>query len=223
MPRIYGYDKETAEKLFPIIIFNKCPKNDIINKIVNDNLYLNCEGNGSFISGGNKALQTFGYSTLKYKSTYFKGNYIIDLKNTEYMIITCNLKIKQAFLINRFSGEPSARSKKITAKIASSLNITATKPLGIYMITIDCLSRQHFYRNLPSTVSYLNLKSSISSSNILIYDFLINNAHGRNTMYNMTPLLFGKSFDTHSNITKYLSNYKFADREIFRYIQEHSL
>ena len=94
------------------------------------------------------------------------------------------------------------------------------------MIT-DSVSRNHFYRNFPKTVEWLNdnVVQGEYSSDTVMYDFIINNVHGMNSIPNVAPLVFGYN-DTNHYIRTKEAGFKFdrADQE-FKYvaIQKESL
>ena len=158
-----------------------------------------------------------------YEVHVFHNKTIVDLENNEFIMIRCLLGRRQAVLLNHFSLEASKRSKTITKNILNKLGITQQKPLGVYILMLDSISRQHFYRNLKSATDYLNTKISEINSNLVIYDFLLNNVQGKNTMNNLTPLLFGKSLENHETISSLLDINNKNHEVIYKQLQEFSL
>jgi hypothetical protein len=67
---------------------------------------------------------------------------------------------------------------------------TVPKPITIVHIFVDSLSRNHFYRNFPLTIAYIN--SLLPSDDFAVFDFKINNVMGNNSPPNILPFLTGK-------------------------------
>ena len=71
------------------------------------------------------------------------------------------------------------------------------------MIT-DSVSRNHFYRNFDKTIEWLNnnVVQGEYSKDTVMYDFIINNVHGTNSIPNVVPLVFGYNETNHNLRTK---------------------
>ncbi len=76
---------------------------------------------------------------------------------------------------------------------------TEVRPLTVYSVLFNSLSRQHFYRNFPQTIKFLNEQFTTGKykDKFAMYDFIINNAHGENTQPNMVPILYSYNLDYH--------------------------
>ena len=140
------------------------------------------------------------------------------MTDREFIIVRCGNTVRQPMLTNKFSKNASNRALNLTNFISLKLGIKRPKPLGVYIIMQDSVSRFHFYRNLVSTVEYLN--SFIhNSSNYAVYDFVSNSAYGFNTRPNLVPLLLGQLLGNHSKITAGLKNDNQNDYKYYNYIQ----
>ena len=223
IPYSYGYSNITAEKIFQQQKYDDCDKNQDIVEIKPSHIKTQCQDTvGEYIIGGNSNDQVLGMNIKNYPWNRIQNN-TITFYNNEFLIVKCKRFQEQAVRVLHFSEEASNRSAIITKKIEALLKIQKTKPIGIYMIMLDSVSRKHFYRNLPSTINYLNTKISQVDSNITIYDFLINNAHDYHTTANLIPILFGKSFEDHENITRNLKRANPDDNNAYKYLQERSI
>ena len=78
------------------------------------------------------------------------------------------------------------------------------RPISIYLIMTDSVSRNHFYRNFPKTTEWLNnnVVTGEYSDSTVLYDFIINNVHGTNSIPNVTPLVFGYNETNHRTRAK---------------------
>lgn len=122
------------------------------------------------------------------------------MDEAEYGFARCSKSKKEALLINRYNQTAANRAKSITSNLRAQLNITTPeRPLAVYMLVFDSVSRQHFYRNFPKTISFLNenLSNGRYRSKYKLYDFVVNNAHGENTQPNMVPWLYGYNLKYH--------------------------
>ena len=222
-PYSYGYTDKMAAELFKPRKLTECKENSNIIETTSSYIKIQCEESiGNYIIGGRGNYQKLGKRSLTYKWSEINNNQI-DFNNKEFIIVKCRKTQKQAFRVLHFSQEASNRSKNITLKIESLLKISKNKPIGIYIIMLDSVSRKHFYRNLPNTIHYLNSKTLQSNSSLVVYDFLINNAHDFHTTANIIPFLFGKTVETHESITNNLKRTNPSDNNAYKYIQESSL
>jgi hypothetical protein len=97
-------------------------------------------------------------------------------------------------LINRFNATAAARAQAKTELLGTSLGVKP-RPLSFLIVMFDSVSRQHFYRNFPKTIEFLNRVAE--GKDFALYDFKINNVHGENTQPNLVPLLFGYDLKFH--------------------------
>ena len=66
---------------------------------------------------------------------------------------------------------------------------TKPRPMTVIHVMVDSLSRNHFYRNFPKTIEYLN---TLENPPFSLFDFKINNVMGNNSPPNVIPWLTGK-------------------------------
>jgi hypothetical protein len=57
----------------------------------------------------------------------------------------------------------------------------------VLILVVDSFSRKHFFRKLPKTVNFLNEMNS--GANYKVFDYLIHNIVGTNSVGNQAPLL----------------------------------
>ena len=221
-PYLYGYTDQLANELFKVKYWKDCPSfNNIIN-VTQTEITVNCS-DAEYATGGIENNQELGMRDQQYNWKAVKDN-TVSFNNNEFIFIKCRRSFKQAVRLNHFSEEASDRSKLIITKIERLLKFPMTKPIGIYLIMLDSVSRKHFYRNLPLTIDYLNSKLVNSTSDFLIYDFLINNNYDFHTTGNIIPILFGKHYESLLNITeKRIDKKNPKDNNAFKYIQDSSL
>lgn len=107
------------------------------------------------------------------------------LGESEFAFLRCGLGAKEALLVNKFNSSAASRAHKIAQQLAGEVNATEYKPIAVYLLILDSVSRQHFYRSFPETTAFLR------SSNMSVFDFGLNHASGENTAPNMIPMLYG--------------------------------
>jgi hypothetical protein len=225
-PFSYGYSLEQANSIFKTRKFVDCALNryNPIVKISNSTLEVECNRYpAQYFIGNEREKEIFGKIDYKPKWILFGDRTVIDLEDKEFAMIKCSLFVKQAYLINKFSSSASNRAKNITANLIESSNSQSYKPLGVYILTLDSVSRRHFFRKLKKSVEYLN-STIVDSENFVLYDFLINNVHGGSTQANLVNMLLGKNFDIH-NLELSLEHAKGNENndEFFKGVQEKSL
>jgi len=111
------------------------------------------------------------------------------LGDTEYAFLRCGLGAKDAVLVNKFNASAASRADRIAQELAVEVNVTY-RPVAVYLLLLDSVSRQHFYRSFPQTSAFLN-----STANFSVFDFVLNHASGENTAPNMIPMLYGLDLD----------------------------
>ena len=203
VPKKFGYTQEQADKLFdPNRKFIPCSSftKEFI-AIQNNSLVLDCDDslNGQYMLGTRPDEELLGQVNFRLEWSNYLGP--VPLEDIEFAFGRCSRTRKQPIYINKFKPEASKRALNLTQSIASSLHMqTSPRPLSVFMVLFDSVSRQHFYRNFPQTIEYLNSELGEGggfSSEFAMYDFVINNAHGENTQPNMVPLLYGYKLDHH--------------------------
>ena len=130
---------------------------------------------------------------VSYKVQWRRNSGTASLGESEFAFGRCGVSVKEAVLMNRFNETAAKRARKIAESFREQLHLpTPPRPIGIYLLIFDSVSRQHFYRNFPETIQFLNdHTNSPSHSNLSLFDFIINNADGENTPPNMVSMLYG--------------------------------
>jgi hypothetical protein len=223
----FGYTQEQADRYFnPSKKFTKCGNPNLsFMRIADNKLEIKCTAGltPEYIVGTEPESETLG--DMEYKGTWQKYEQPVDLGRSEYAFGRCTKSRKQAVFINKFSQAASDRANKRTQEIAKSLNATEVRPLSVYLVLFDSVSRQHFYRNFPETIKFLNEQFTTGKykDKLTMYDFIINNAHGENTQPNMVPMLYGYNLEYHR---KRLENYSIdraTDQWKFLELQQEAL
>ena len=132
IPYRYGYTDQLAKKLFKEKTYNDCRSNSLISKANEDAVTINCRSFGEYLLGGKENNQILGDYLYNSRWQPAISNTIM-LKNNEFIIVKCQEVIKQAYRINRFSTEASNRSKNITEKISSFLNLSTKRSFSMYI------------------------------------------------------------------------------------------
>jgi len=150
------------------------------------------------VLGQNRSAERLG--DVDFAETWKRYERPVDLEEAEYGFARCSKSKKEAVLVNRYNETAASRAKSITSRLRSQLNVTSPeRPLAVYMLVFDSVSRQHFYRNFPKTIAFLNdnLSNGRYRGKYRLYDFVVNNAHGENTQPNMVPWLYGYNLKYH--------------------------
>ncbi|OMJ90004.1 hypothetical protein SteCoe_7678 [Stentor coeruleus] len=220
-PKIYGYSIDQASYFFKPKEFSDCSKNlNPIKNIVNNTIELECPlGYGEYLTSYGKEYEFFGRYNFKAKWIPFNNTIFVDLEDKEFAMIKCSDNVKQAFLMCKFLPDAYKRAKDIAEKIAENVGMKDYKPLGVHVIIMDSVSRQHFYRNFAKTVDYLN-ERIVGSDDLVMYDFMINNVQGRNTRPNLVAMLFGRLISEHIKEVGNFSKNETVKNESFKRLQE---
>lgn len=205
-PKIFGFSDEDAEVIFDRNRrFVDCSfrKTDDI-KIIDNKLHITCGKQFAveYSLGTRPTEELLGEVDYKLDWKYYDKP--VDIGDREFALSRCMRSQKQAILVNKFQKKAAERAINTTNEISKSLNLTESpRPMTVLILLFDSLSRQHFYRNLPKTLEFLNKK--IPNSSFASYDFLINNAHGENTLPNMVPLIYGYNLKYHEKRLEHFS------------------
>lgn len=205
-PNTFGYDPKYAETIFPTKSFPKCQntKKSIIHIDQKTNkLYMDCE-NGEYYKGVNVEDELIGYSQYKTKGQSYKNPVELD-EDIEWAYGNCEKSQYPAqaatyILKKNINSEEYAKVKmqKMQEKMFNTYKSSETTPLTVLMISIDSMSRKHFYRKLPLTLKYLK---SLNKNSYRVYDFKLHNIVGDNSIPNVYTILTGQSYP-------YLSSYE---------------
>ena len=198
-PKVFGVSEQDDDKYFiPLYQYPNCSElSPGFLRIENENILFSCETKGMFVYGPPTSEEIYGKYDMEFKWQP-KSKFKKHLK-TEWIFGKCE-ELRLAYLRNVFNKEAAERSKNITAiRAKEKLLVTKPRPLSVFLVIIDSVSRQSFFRNLNETVDFLNTKiippESEFGKGFFMYDFLVNNAQGEKTPQNMGPILYGKSIE----------------------------
>ena len=183
-------DAQASSQFIPKAPFTSCctPSHHFLTYLNQSNeISIKCSTISSdYILGQGRSEERLG--DVAYKIQWKRGFSSVKMINTEYAFGRCGMTTKEAILMNKFDGNAAERAEKIARNASKSVNSTENfRPISIFLILFDSVSRLHFYRNFPHTISYLNEKHP----NFTSFDFQINNAEGENTPPNMISMLYG--------------------------------
>lgn len=225
IPIGFGYTQEESDKLFdPNASFPNCPEetSEFI-KVNHTHLIRNCNESSFYVLGKSPSEERFG--RLEYSFEWEKMSEDIDTLDREFAFVKCAKK-RNAMVFLKFNQKAMDRAKNITKTIADDLGLKTTpRPLSVFLLIFDSLSRFHMYRNFKKTIEFLNenVVSGKYKDQFVIYDFLVNHAHGENTIPNMIPYLFGYGFKYHSLRLNGVDYTKEENQEVFIKIQKDSI
>ena len=145
-----------------------------------------------------------------------------EMGDSEYAFGRCEMWSKEAVLRNKFNSTAASRARNITEELRKTLGAEAkVRPLGVYLLVFDSVSRLHFYRNFPHTIDYLNTYLNSTASNHSVFDFQVNNAQGENTAPNMISMLYGLDL---TDIKDYLKGYNYGNQEYeFKFVESQKM
>ena len=188
-PISFGYSIEDGNARFPPYTYPKCSnvwgQNDTYLHIDRESqsLYMDCPQNfGSLIKGpiqNNRFMQQ-PEGAIWDLEQYDKP---IDASKLEYGLGSCGraTNYQQGAMVPIFNETLFNLSK---AK-------TNGKPKILFFLSLDSLSRRHYFRKLPSVIDLFNNFSTIFP-NFTVHDFKLHNILGEDTIGNQVPILGGK-------------------------------
>ncbi|CAG9327038.1 unnamed protein product [Blepharisma stoltei] len=192
-PESYGYSKQQGDHVFPYHGYPKCSD---LNNQTESRVYLSTEDGkiymkcpekfrGRLVTGpiNDKKIVLRGEVEDLWEPIKYEEPLLLDEK-TEFALGSCdenpNNWYKEAHMTPRFNETAynMAKSK------------TKGKPKIIFMLTLDSLSRRHFFRKLPKTVDFLNSLNH-ENSEYWAFDFKLHNILKPNSVGNQVPIFGG--------------------------------
>ena len=169
-------------------------KNSSITIKCNKSIY-----NTYFIDDTNKEI--FGLNDIDIAWKSFIEQTEINTQNGQFLIIRCAKNEIYPFVFNRFNHHISKKSMERVENIEKRFNVSITRPLTVYLLMFDSLSRQNFYRSMKDTVNYLqsNIVEGKYKDKFNVFDFKLSNILGLNTNPNIFPILYGRSYASLKN------------------------
>ena len=220
-----GYTLAESNKLFdPAASYPDCStQTPVTVKFENNKLMKVCDKMEYFL-GTSPEEDRFGRVPYHFKWLKMPGN-SADTLNREFAFIKCG-EMREAVVFFKKNPKAAARAISQTKKLSDSMGLASPpKPITIFMLIFDSLSRNHMYRSFPETMKFLNTSIGTGqySKKLVMYDFLINHAHGENTIPNMIPFLFGYNFNYHKLRLGNRSHFNPEDNDFFVSIQKDAL
>ncbi|CAG9322490.1 unnamed protein product [Blepharisma stoltei] len=224
-PQHQGYTSEQSEIKFKYKNRSlSCPSE--VRKIFsleNNKLTMNCFDSETpqYILGISPDEEIIG--SVKFPTNWRVYTSPLDIGNTEFGFTKCSNLEKQAWLHNIFSEKISEKSLNKVIEIAKESRLSKKlRPQTVLVLLVDAVSRQHFYRSMKRTVSFMNenIVNGKFSQNHTVYDFANGNAHGTKTLTNLIPMLFGRSYLDHLSAINKLSLKNNGDEAKFKKVQE---
>jgi hypothetical protein len=223
-PVAKGYSKEEAEALFdPHSEFPDCLQQTPKTVKTEKNLLKKTCEEMEFILGKPPADERFGRIPYDLSWTLAKSD--VDTKDREFAFIKCGEK-REAVVLFKKNNQAQFRAGRITEFNKKQMKLEKDpKPLTVFMLIFDSLSRSHMYRNFPKTMKLLNESIGLGEykEKFVMYDFLLNHAHGENTIPNMVPYLFGYGFPYYKLKIGNHSHLNIDDTSFFVDIQKYSI
>ena len=200
IPDSFGYTVDRGNEVFPPYEYPKCSvmnkQNDTYLHIDRNHniLYMDCPDN----SNNNILVGPFDKRKLinreegypEWEVNSYKGP--IDASTLEFGLGSCDSdgdKLMQVDTVPIFQEEAYVNAKKLTK----------SKPRLIYFLTLDSMSRRHYFRKMSGTIEYLNSLNSDPKSEFSVFDFNLHNILGGDSADNQVPMLGG---DIHFPKTK---------------------
>ena len=191
-PKDFGYTVERGKQVFPYHGYPKCSEvsdqNDTYIHIdrKSNKIYMDCpeNENDKYIIGpfDDKKIITRKEGHSNWKVLNYEHE--ISAKGVEFALGSCgkdNGDMIQSYMTPIFNR--SAYEKAI--------KLVKGKPKIIYFLTLDSMSRRHFFRKTPKLVKFLNKLNQ--NSNFSVFDFKLHNNHGDTSPRNQVPIFSGTS------------------------------
>jgi hypothetical protein len=209
-PATFGYSITEGNKLFPPFTYPPCSivtsfsESLLLLNRSSQMLSMNCSEpeKGFFFSGPVTGLNlmlrknTFQLKLQKYQPP-------VNAQQLEFGLGLCSEEeIKETSEINPTKLHHASMSpvfnETLYEKSKSKVN---GKPRLIFLLTLDSLSRRHFYRKLPKVVKFLN-ESEKNMPNFAVYDFLMHSTIGSNSVANQVPIFGGLNYQSRLNYSE---------------------
>lgn len=199
MPTSFGYSVKRGNEVFPYHGYPKCSKvtgqNDTYLHIDRKHniMYMDCPNgkNSKFVYGpmdDRKIIKReeghLGWEVKEYDKP-------VNAKHIEFGLGNCEQdgdEFIQGYMTPIFNKTAYDNAK---AKVVG-------RPKIVYFLTLDSLSRRHFFRKTPKIVQYLN--SLNKGSNFAVFDYKLHNNMADSSPRNQVPIFSGSSSYSTFNI-----------------------
>lgn len=173
--------------------YGKCQMEELsTTEVIENNVRVTCKNNkiNTFFLDPHRE-EVLGWNNLEVKWTKFEKSLELDTKNRQFLFVRCGSKEIYTFVFSKFDSTVSNSAQTKRKLLEKEFNLNSTKPLTIYMLVLESVSRQNFFRTLPQSASFLQ---NIETEHYSLFDFSLNNVIGTNTKPNMIPVLYGQSY-----------------------------
>jgi hypothetical protein len=203
MPKTFGYSKEEGDDIFPYVGYPRCSSKvadpyPILHLDVERNkLSMNCteKSNGRYLLGSPSDRKLVMRREIEHLWELKEYKNEANLKSHhDFAFGTCDPKAEKLdrAVYNFRKNETAAEIALQNMKRWQSITGVSSKPLIVFLFVIDSYSRKHFFRKMPKSVEYLNNLNA--GSQYEVFDFLIHNVYGGNSVANQVPILARKLY-----------------------------
>ena len=190
-PDSFGYSVDRGKEVFKAKTYPKCSKvnsqNDTyahIDRLTNK-AFLNCPDKNKKILLGpfdkRKLIpREEGYKYWEVRD--YSGP--VDAEKYEFVLGSCEAdgeELLQGNMVPRFNSSAYEKAKKLVE----------SKPKLIFYLSLDSISRRHFFRKLPDLVGYLDQMNKNPKSDFASFDFKLQNVMGGDSPDNQVPIFIG--------------------------------
>ena len=209
-PKIYGYNQQKGKIIFPDQSYPDCSVYSGISESMiyidkeKEITYMTCPNNGGkFAYGPYLHISLIEFQDLTggglYKEQYDNGP--VNNSEIEFAIGKCEHDGNEIYQHARII----PNLKNVAFELAKSKK-QSKKPRIIYMLTLDSVSRRHFYRKLKGVIEFFNTFNE-AYPNFAVYDFKLHNILSPSSRGNQVPI-FGKK----ENFVEKFEGYQYTDK-----------
>ena len=212
-PITFGYSIAEGSKVFPDFTYPSCSSVTETSKSLlqinrkKNLLTMNCpKGKNSFYFSGPYGNKNFNLKSSVKKFAIHKYTKPVNAEEISFGLGLCTNKAsigktsknKGRFInydidpeeLQHADMKPLFDEKLLSESILKMIELKSTKPKLIFLLTLDSISRRHFYRKLPKLVKYLN-ESESQIPHISVYDFKMHSTYGSDSVHNQVPIFGG--------------------------------
>jgi hypothetical protein len=207
IPSSFGYDPKYAEIIFPTLSFDRCGNEDenlIYIDHKSNSLHMKCKA-GEYYEGVKAQDELIGYTLYEEISKKYTEPKVLDeniewaygsCKESQYPAEAATYILKKNNTVFNYAKE---RMKAMQEEMTIDYAANVTTPLSVIMISVDSMSRKHFYRKMPITLDFLK---SLVKDKHRVFDFKIHNIIGDNSIPNVYGVMTGNNYPFENNKKK---------------------
>lgn len=198
LPKTFGYSKKEGDKVFPHVGYPRCsskvadPYPTLHLDVDRNKLSMNCteESKGRYLLGSPLDRKLVMRREIEHLWEVKKYKKEVNIKSHhDFAFGSCDPKAEKLdrAVYNFRKNETAADIARQNMKRWQSMTGVSSKPLIVFLFVIDSYSRKHFFRKMPKSVEYLNNLNE--GRQYEVFDFLIHNIYGGNSVANQVPIL----------------------------------